>query len=173
MKFLLIDDSVIIRSALKEILGKKYEGCEVVECEDGEEGIKTYDSSGKFDIIFVDIEMPKATGFDVVEHIRNIKEDSAALVIMITSRRDKKTVIKLVRAGVNDYIAKPFDEKRLLGKIEKALAKRAAEKKSVATAANQLPDDVIDDGYVAYVSLDDGGDDDDDAIEIAEGDIDD
>jgi DNA-binding response OmpR family regulator len=89
---------------------------------DGEVGLWTaleYD----FDLIILDIMLPKLSGFDVLDQLR-IKSRSC-LVLMLTARDDVDDRVRGLRSGADDYLTKPFDFDELLARVEALLRRRA------------------------------------------------
>ena len=117
---MVVDDEPEIRKVVKEYLTE--EGFFNIDtAENGEEAIKQFEESG-YDVVIVDIVMPKKNGIEV---LREIKASSpGSQVIIITGNADKDTAIAAVRLGAFDYIEKPFDY-ALISKV----VKKASEKK--------------------------------------------
>jgi len=119
-KILIVDDERGIRRTLKEIL--EYEGYEVQEAVDGVDGlnqIKAFD----FDVVFLDIKMPKLDGMEVLDKVTEMKPDLP--IIMISGHGTMDTAVDAVKRGAFDYIAKPPDLNRLLVTVRNALDKSA------------------------------------------------
>ncbi len=78
-------------------------------------------SEGSYDLILLDLMVPRLSGLEVLGHIRNA--DRAVPVLVLTARSEKESVIALLNAGADDYMAKPFDLGELLART-KALIRR-------------------------------------------------
>ncbi|MDA7501684.1 sigma-54 dependent transcriptional regulator [Chitinophagales bacterium] len=117
-KVLIIDDERGIRRTLKEIL--EYEGYEISEAEDGIEGLNEI-KLNHYDVVFLDIKMPRLDGMEVLEQVAKIKPDLP--VIMISGHGTMETAVEAVKNGAFDYIAKPPDLNRLLITVRNALEK--------------------------------------------------
>ncbi|VAX25096.1 hypothetical protein MNBD_NITROSPINAE02-865 [hydrothermal vent metagenome] len=174
MRVLLIDDDHTPREILKSTILSKYPDATFVECVNGQEGMDTYDSDEGFDLIIIDYIMPEKDGSDVVQYIRKEKGDKTTPLIMCTSKHDRNTVLKLIEAGVSDYLSKPFDTERALAKIDRALKRKKAReerkpKSSLKHAA--VGDDIIDDSETQVISLDAKDDDDGEAMELSDEDF--
>jgi two-component system nitrogen regulation response regulator NtrX len=115
-KILVIDDEKPIRNTLKEILS--YEGHEVVDAQDGSEGLKQVEKD-KFDIIFCDIKMPKMDGIEVLEKLQELTPDTP--VVIISGHGNIDTAVEAIKKGAFDYIAKPLDLNRLLVTLRNAM----------------------------------------------------
>lgn len=114
-KILVIDDERAIRRALREIL--EFEEFEVVEAENGKEGLEKA-SSGSFDIIFCDIKMPQMDGMEVLDELLKAKIDIP--VIMISGHGNIETAVQAIKKGAFDFIEKPLDLNRILVTIRNA-----------------------------------------------------
>lgn len=107
IKALVVDDSKIMRSAVKRALNQLMLGeFEYVEAKDGEDALNKYDDS--IQIMFVDWNMPKMTGVEFSRAIRD-KGNSQIPIIMVTAEKSMGKVDKaLNEGGANEYITKPF-----------------------------------------------------------------
>jgi two-component system nitrogen regulation response regulator NtrX len=114
-KILIIDDERAIRRALREIL--EFEGYQVVEAENGKEGIEKA-TSALFDVIFCDIKMPMMDGMDVLEAL--MKESSDTPIVMISGHGTIDTAVQALKKGAFDFIEKPLDLNRILVTIRNA-----------------------------------------------------
>src|SRR5215831_13913434 len=128
---LLIEDETTLSLLLQERL--ENEGYSVSLCKDGVQGLAEA-LRGGFDLLVLDIRLPGRNGFDVCRelslHSQNVP------VLMLTARGDVKDRVKGLKAGADDYLAKPFDVAELLARIE-ALLRRAS------NAPTQLTDSVF------------------------------
>lgn len=115
-RILVIDDEKSIRNTLKEIL--TYEGFEVVEAQDGMEGLKFVEKE-KFDIILSDIKMSKMDGIEVLEKLQELSPETP--VVMISGHGNIDTAVEAIRKGAFDYISKPLDLNRMLVTIRNAM----------------------------------------------------
>ncbi|TWT44751.1 Chemotaxis protein CheY [Phycisphaerae bacterium RAS1] len=121
MRVLLVDDSRTIRSIQKNVL--KQLGCEdVVETGDGVEALAAIGAQ-RPDLMLVDWNMPNMDGITLVRKIR--EKDKTLPIIMCTTEAERGRVIEAVKAGVNDYVVKPFTVESLSEKITRTLAKFA------------------------------------------------
>lgn len=113
-KILLVDDEPNIVMALEYSLKKK--GYEVLIARDGEEAIKIFENI-KPCLVILDIMMPKMDGFEVLEKIKEDKEDTSK-VIFLSAKNKEEDIQKGLDAGADDYFTKPFSTKKLLDKIQ-------------------------------------------------------
>ena len=111
MKVIIIDDEPLARSIVKEYLQKHPQLSLVAECGDGFEGVKAIQLHQP-DLIFLDIQMPKINGFEMLE-----LTDNPPPVIFTTAFDEY--AIKAFEAHAIDYLLKPFDQER----FDKAIAK--------------------------------------------------
>ena len=110
-KAIIIDDEMLARSILKEYLAAHNDIQLVAECSDGFEGLKAIHSHNP-DLVFLDVQMPKITGFEMLELLENPPE------IIFTTAFDEYA-IKAFEANAIDYLLKPFSESRLQQSLDK------------------------------------------------------
>jgi two-component system LytT family response regulator len=115
MKAVIIDDENLARELIKAYL-KKFDQVEVIaECSDGFQGLKAIQQHNP-DLIFLDIQMPKITGFEMLELIENPP-------VVIFSTAFDQYAIKAFELNATDYLLKPYSEVRFEEAVKKALAK--------------------------------------------------
>jgi len=120
---LVADDELRIRRLLGDFLRR--EGYKVVEAEDGEQAIDMiFESKVKFDLVILDVMMPKYDGWFVLERIR---EFATLPVIMLTARSDEYDQLKGFKLGADDYVTKPFSPSVLMARIKNLLKKELTE----------------------------------------------
>jgi DNA-binding response OmpR family regulator len=117
-KILIVDDEKMIRNVVKEYA--QFDGYETVEAEDGMQAVEICKKQD-FDIIVMDIMMPKLDGYSAVKEIKKTK---SIPVIMLSARGEEYDKLFGFEIGVDDYVVKPFSPKELLARI-KAVIKRA------------------------------------------------
>ncbi len=118
MKILIVDDEKQLVSAISAIL--KGQNLSVDCAFDGEKGLD-FALSGIYDLIILDVMMPKLSGFEVLKQIRSHKMDTP--VLMLTARSEMTDKISGLNMGADDYITKPFHTDELIARI-KALLRR-------------------------------------------------
>ncbi len=124
MKCLLVDDSRTMRNIQKKVLCA-LPGVEFSEAGDGVEALSVIASTpGGFDLMIVDWNMPNMDGITLVKKVR--ETDKKTLLIMATTEAEKSRVLDAIRAGVNNYVVKPFTPEGLLEKVSTTLAKAKA-----------------------------------------------
>ena len=130
IKTILIDDEPLARTILKEYL-KAYPDIHLVqECNDGFEGVKAI-AQHQPDLIFLDIQMPKINGFEMLELI-----DNPPAVIFTTAFDDY--AIKAFEAHAVDYLLKPFSKDRFDKAVQKWLAQKSSSKNMQALLETTL-----------------------------------
>ena len=117
-KILIVDDDRSIRRTLKDIL--EFEKYEVHEAEDGLTCLVKVKQE-KYDIIILDIKMPKMDGMDAIDRLQEICPDIP--VIMISGHGDIDTAVEAVKKGAFDFLSKPPDLNRLLITVRNGLDK--------------------------------------------------
>ncbi|MBS1404693.1 MAG: response regulator transcription factor [Oscillospiraceae bacterium] len=118
-KILIVDDEKNIRNVIKEYA--KFDGFETFEAEDGMQAVEMCRTQD-FDLIIMDIMMPKLDGYSAVREIRKTKQIP---VIMLSARGEEYDKLFGFELGVDDYVIKPFSPKELLARI-RAVMKRSA-----------------------------------------------
>ena len=122
MKILLVDDSRTIRNIQKNVL-KKLGHTDIMEAEDGVIALAKFQEEVP-DLILIDWNMPNMDGITLIRKIREINKDVP--MIMCTTEAEKSRVLEAIKAGVNNYIVKPFTVDSLGEKITQTMAKIAA-----------------------------------------------
>lgn len=122
LKFLVVDDSVTMRRIMINSLNKLgYDG--IIEAEDGKDALAKLYSEPGINFIITDWNMPNMDGLTFVQ---SLKEDSSLAklpILMVTTRSLKDDIIDAMKAGVNNYIVKPFTPQVLAEKIDAILNK--------------------------------------------------
>lgn len=117
MKVLIVDDEALIREVIKEYL--KLEKIDFLEANDGYEAIDLV-KNNDFDVVVMDIMMPKMDGYTAVKEIRKF---SNVPFIMLSARSEEYDKLTCFDIGVDDYVTKPFSPRELIARI-KAVTKR-------------------------------------------------
>lgn len=121
IRIMVVNDFATMRKVIRNLL--KQVGYEnIVEAEDGVVALKTLKSK-KIDLVISDWNMPNMTGIDLLKAVRADEELSATPFLMVTAEALQDNVIAAVKAGVNNYIVKPFTAEVLNEKITKILEK--------------------------------------------------
>ena len=143
-KGLVVDDEKLIVKGIRFSL--EQEGMEVDCAYDGEEALNKA-KENQYDMILLDIMLPKMTGLEVCQQIR---EFSSVPIIMLTAKGEDMDKILGLEYGADDYITKPFGIMELISRV-KALLRRSAyvEEKKFLTLGNVFMDD---EKHAVYVS---------------------
>jgi two-component system, chemotaxis family, chemotaxis protein CheY len=123
MKILLVDDSRTMRNIWKKIVST-LGTVEITEAGDGVEGLAAVKEHGPFDLMLVDWNMPNMNGLEMITKVR--EADKSSIIIMVTTEAEKPRIIEAIKAGVNNYVVKPFTPDMLLGKIAETMKKAKA-----------------------------------------------
>ncbi len=117
MKLLIVDDEINIRRVVREYA--EFEGYTVSEAADGMEAVNLVRNE-EFDVIIMDIMMPRLDGFSACKEIRKQKNTP---IIMLSARGEEYDKLFGFELGVDDYVVKPFSPKELMARV-KAVRKR-------------------------------------------------
>lgn len=121
MNVLVVDDEKRLADSIAEILRSNKYTCDTVY--DGADGLY-YAESGIYDVIVLDIMLPKMNGFDVVRELRSKRISTP--VLLLTARDEVNDKVKGLDCGADDYLTKPFSTDELLARI-RALSRRTGE----------------------------------------------
>ncbi len=130
MKVLIVDDEEMIRAVLREYV--EFEGGEAEEAQDGMEAVRMC-RENDYDVILMDVMMPRLDGFSAVKEIRKFKDTP---VIMLSARGEEYDKLFGFEIGSDDYVTKPFSPKEVMARIH-AVMKRG---RPVRGAAAQVYD---------------------------------
>lgn len=119
MRVLAVDDNIINLATIEQELKNKYD---VITVNSGARAIRFLNKE-KPDLILLDVQMALMDGIETLKEIRTMENGAAIPVIMLTSKKDKETVIEGTKLGILDYILKPFDTQDLQARIDRALKK--------------------------------------------------
>lgn len=118
-RVLVVDDDRTVRTVGRALL--ESEGHEVLEAEDGQAGLDLLQSTGLVDLIILDLSMPVMGGEDFLRQIRGTVATVGIPVMVLTSDTDPDSEVRLVDAGADDYIRKPFDPRLFVSRTRAAL----------------------------------------------------
>ena len=119
-KILIMEDDIRIRRILE--LELEHEGYKVCEAKDGAEGLELFKKE-YFDLILLDLMMPKMSGEEVCKKIR---ETSQIPIIVLTAKEQLLSKVNLLDMGADDYITKPFEIEELFARMRVALRNKKA-----------------------------------------------
>lgn len=126
-KILIVDDEAKIRKVLREYA--EFEGFGVVEAGDGGEAIELAKEQD-FDIIIMDIMMPKIDGYMAVKEIRKYKDTP---VMMLSARGEEYDKLYGFDLGIDDYVVKPFSPKEVIARINAIIKRNTSSKDNKET----------------------------------------
>lgn len=118
MRVLIVEDEVRLAEALGQIMEEQKYAADIVY--DGQDGLD-YGRSGQYDVIVLDVMLPKRDGFEVVKMLRD--EKIATPVILLTARDEISDKVTGLDCGADDYMTKPFAPEELLARV-RALSRR-------------------------------------------------
>lgn len=121
MRILIVEDEIRLAEALAQIMKESKYSVDVVN--DGESGFD-YAMSGIYDVIVLDVMLPRMNGFDIVQQMR--REKNHTPVILLTARDAVNDKVTGLDCGADDYLTKPFVPAELLARI-RALSRRQGE----------------------------------------------
>lgn len=122
MRILAVDDNIINLATIEQELKNKYE---VITVNSGARAIR-YLNKEKPDLILLDVQMALMDGIETLREIRTMENGATIPVIMLTSQKNRETVIEGTKLGILDYVLKPFDSQDLHARIDRALKKVGA-----------------------------------------------
>ncbi|NEO68946.1 response regulator [Moorena sp. SIO3H5] len=132
-KILIVDDEPYMRLLIEQTLEDlEDEGVELLTAEDGEDALEQVKSEQP-NLVFLDLMMPKMSGFDVCDQIKNVLYMNDVYVIMLTAKGQEFDKQKGKEVGTDMYLTKPFDPDQVLEKSQEILgiALRASQKSEV------------------------------------------
>jgi len=122
MKLLIIEDDILLADSLKTLFTLK--GFEVETVHDGETGAD-YAESGIYDLLILDVMMPKLDGYQVARQVR--RKRLTTPILMLTARAEVQDRIEGLNAGADYYLPKPFDNQELLACVNALLRRQGTQ----------------------------------------------
>jgi len=116
---LLVDDNEINRRLVRYILSTDYQ--EVQEAADGDECLAAL-ANYSFDLVLLDLNMPKKSGFDVLKELQLPSSPRSPVVIVLSADNDPDTISRSFQLGAADYLTTPFNREELLARVKTHLA---------------------------------------------------
>jgi DNA-binding response OmpR family regulator len=133
MKILIVDDEANIRRVVREYA--EFEGYETDEAGDGMEAV-TKAKAADYDVIIMDIMMPRPDGYSACKEIRKTKNTP---IIMLSARGEEYDKLFGFELGIDDYVVKPFSPKELMARIKAVSTRRS-------TAQQPMPERITFEG---------------------------
>jgi two-component system alkaline phosphatase synthesis response regulator PhoP len=138
-RILVIEDDVAMCVALRD--GFTYEGYEVEVAKDGVSGLQMA-STAKWDLIVLDVMMPRLSGLDVCKKLRS--DGNQTPIIMLTARGQEIDKVVGLRTGADDYVTKPFSFAEMTARVEAVLRRGSGRKSDPEVGKYQFGDIEID-----------------------------
>ncbi len=118
-KILIVDDEPINHQVLKKYLSGK--GYSITPAMNGEEALRILEENPSFDLVLLDLMMPRMSGYEVCEKIRETYLPSELPILMITAKNQLQDIVQGLSIGANDYLSKPIHKEELLARINTQL----------------------------------------------------
>lgn len=115
MTALVIEDSRSMRAVISQFLTEL--AFDVVEAEDGREGLERIQAMERVDVVLVDLNMPEMSGGDFLRVVRADPRFRKTPMMVVTTETDLASITSSLEAGANEYLMKPFDRQGLLEKL--------------------------------------------------------
>ena len=138
MKILVVEDEKKVLKFLQKGLEEEQYAVDIAG--DGEEGASLA-VKGKYDLIILDIMLPKKDGIAVLKEIR--KNNILTPVLMLTAKSSTENKVEGLDSGADDYLTKPFSFSELLARVRSLLRRGASEKSTLLTIADLQLDTVV------------------------------
>ena len=143
MRVLVVEDDLDLINLLEE--GLTMYGYAVDKANDGEEAVEMAYIEN-YDIVILDINLPKKDGFEVLDEIRKFNQE--VNIIMLTARSDIDDRVKGLDFGANDYMVKPFDLKELDARMRALLRRKSVTESTILEAGNMKFDTASREAFV-------------------------
>lgn len=148
MRILVVEDDLDLLNLLEE--GLSTYGYAVDKAVNGEEAIEMAYIEN-YDIIILDINLPKKDGFEVLDEVRKFNQE--VNIIMLTARSDIDDRVKGLDFGANDYMVKPFDLKELDARMRALLRRKSITESTILEAGNMKFDTMTREAFVSDQKL--------------------
>jgi two-component system chemotaxis response regulator CheY len=123
MRVLIVDDSKAMRTILKKLVAELGFD-EILEAENGVQGLVQLRKNGPPDLVLVDWNMPEMSGIEFLTRVRKDDTFAGSMVMMVTTETETARVVEALEAGADEYVMKPFTADVLREKIELLRADR-------------------------------------------------
>jgi len=111
-RILVVDDEASLRKVVRDALER--DGHEVTTAGDGEEAEELF-AAGAFDLVVTDLAMPRRDGLELV---RELRRSSSVPILVLTVRGEEREKVRLLDAGADDYVTKPFGVSELVARVK-------------------------------------------------------
>lgn len=119
IRLLVVDDEPINHQVLRNYLGEQR--YEITSVMDGTKALEVLDQGQKFDLVLLDVMMPRMSGYEVCQKIRDKHLPSELPVIMVTAKNQVQDLVEGLGVGANDYLSKPFSKDEFLARVKTQL----------------------------------------------------
>lgn len=119
INILIVDDEPINHQVLKNHLSAG--AFRITRAMNGEEALRALENGTRYNLVILDVMMPRMTGYEVCQKIREKYVPSELPVIMVTAKNQVKDLVQGLNIGANDYLAKPFTKQEFLARINTQL----------------------------------------------------
>ncbi|MEZ5039630.1 MAG: ATP-binding protein [Saprospiraceae bacterium] len=116
VNILIVDDEPINQHVLSNHLDSGY--YKITKAMNGEDALKAIEGPVNFDLVILDVMMPRMSGYEVCEQIRRKYLPSELPIIMVTAKNLVKDLVEGLTTGANDYLAKPFSREEFLARVK-------------------------------------------------------
>ena len=120
MEVLVVDDFATMRRIVKNVL-KQIGFRHISEADDGKSALKAMKSE-KYDLVMCDWNMPEMPGIDLLNTVRADDELKDTPFVMVTAEAQKENILEAVKAGVSNYVVKPFTAETVEEKLKRVFA---------------------------------------------------
>ena len=134
MKILVVDDETLIRDVVREYL--QLDGFSVEEARDGDEALDKFQQE-QFDLVIMDIMMPKKDGFQTLKEMKQIKDIP---VLMLSARGEEFDKLIGFDLGMDDYVTKPFSRNAFVARLKAITKRRDANPKRLVFGGLEVDD---------------------------------
>lgn len=128
---LLADDEARIRRLVTDFL--KRDGHTILEAADGREALALLETHPEIELAILDVMMPGADGFEVLQQIREKERAGRLPVMMLTARAEELDQLHGLQGGADDYVTKPFSPLVLCARVKNLLLRAGADRQEEAT----------------------------------------
>jgi two-component system alkaline phosphatase synthesis response regulator PhoP len=121
-KILIADDEAHLRTLIRQVLEDlEEEGVEILTASNGDEALETIQTE-KPDLVFLDVMMPKKSGFDVCQAVKSSPDTKSIYIILLTAKGQEFDRRRGIEVGADVFMTKPFDPDALLEKARNVLS---------------------------------------------------
>jgi DNA-binding response OmpR family regulator len=136
-RVLIVEDDPAVRDVVEHALSR--EGMETETASDGEKALERLSAVKPFDLVVLDVMLPKMDGISVCQELRNSDSPSSDTpVVILTARDDETSVVVGLEVGADDYVTKPFRPRELVSRVRAHLRRRRLDSKSLSQEHHRL-----------------------------------